>query len=67
MESKKLKHEKDTSKEWSVKSSMICILLLYVLFYHTLKKNQRFQQKGEKIHKYNRKHFQSFIANWACI
>jgi hypothetical protein len=48
MESKKLKHEKNTSKEWCAKSSIICILLLYVLFYHTLQKNQRFQQKGDK-------------------
>ncbi len=48
MEPKKLEHEKDTSKEWSVKSSMICILLLYVLFLSYIAKESKVSTKGRK-------------------
>jgi hypothetical protein len=46
MESKKLKHEKDTSKEWCVKSSIICILL-YVLFIIHWKRIKGFNKNGK--------------------
>jgi hypothetical protein len=49
MEFKKLKHEKYTSKEWSVKSSINIYFITVCSFYHTLQKNQRFQQYTSTI------------------